>query len=97
MLGVKVHRIEAPHFVAGIVTNEQGIVIRSAPIVRWTVGLSLDEVRSRLKRGYTIEEVLEYGHTEEAHGRKGQGHQKDRGAAQHESATDHEGRQEVHT
>ena len=31
-------RIEAPHFVAGIVSDEDGIVVRTAPIVHYMRG-----------------------------------------------------------
>lgn len=31
-------RIEAPHFVAGVISNEKGIVIRAAPIINYMVG-----------------------------------------------------------
>lgn len=43
-------RIEAPHFVAGLVV-EAGVVTEAAPILGWTKGRRWEDVKVRLK-GY---------------------------------------------
>lgn len=42
-------RIEAPHFVAGIIFDENGQCIKAAPIVKWCRGLYYPEVDVRIK------------------------------------------------
>lgn len=43
-------RVEAPHFVAGIILNEAGICIEAAPILRWAVGKRREELLPYFKR-----------------------------------------------
>jgi hypothetical protein len=43
-------RIEAPHFVAGLVLDERGHVIEAAPILRWAMGRAWGELRSYFRR-----------------------------------------------
>lgn len=31
-------RVEAPHFVAGVVMNSMGHIVRTAPILAWSIG-----------------------------------------------------------
>jgi hypothetical protein len=46
-------RVVGPHFVAGLVFEEDGVVTKAAPILRWATGLSTSELRLELKkRGY---------------------------------------------
>ncbi len=40
-------RIEAPHYCAGLVVRD-GLVIRAAPILRWSTGRPWHEVRGYL-------------------------------------------------
>jgi hypothetical protein len=47
-------RVVAPHFVAGAIFGEDGRVQRAAPILKWSVGMTEDELRAEIKRrGYT--------------------------------------------
>ena len=43
-------RIEARHFVAGLVTDEQMRVIRAAPILAWALGKNFEVVAGTLNR-----------------------------------------------
>ena len=47
-------RVEAPHFVAGmVVVNDK--VIRTAPILHWAKGKTMQELRPYLQRkGWTV-------------------------------------------
>ncbi len=50
-------RIEAPHFVAGIV-KEKGKPCRHAPILRWMAGMRNEAIKDYCKRkGYKYEEL----------------------------------------
>ena len=40
----QLYRLVTNWFVAGLITNEKGIVIRSAPILKWTIGKHINEV-----------------------------------------------------
>jgi hypothetical protein len=47
-------RIAGPNFVAGVVFGEDGDVRVAAPIVRWAVGLTVDQLRAEVaRRGLT--------------------------------------------
>jgi hypothetical protein len=47
-------RIRGPNFVAGLVVDEDGLVRLAAPILRWSIGLSVHSLRVELqRRGYT--------------------------------------------
>lgn len=55
--GVAPFRIEAPHFVAGGQVDQWDIVVRAAPILRWTIGKSLTELRRYCRRqGWELQE-----------------------------------------
>lgn len=41
-------RVEAPHFCAGIVVKDN-IVVKAAPILKWTLGKTWEEVSSYFK------------------------------------------------
>lgn len=43
-------RVEAPHFVAGLILNEAGICVEAAPILRWAVGKRREELLPYFKR-----------------------------------------------
>jgi hypothetical protein len=43
-------RIEAPHFVAGVVIDQWDMVVRAAPILHWAVGKPGIEIRRYCKR-----------------------------------------------
>lgn len=50
-------RVVAPHFVAGMI-EQQGVISHAAPILRWAVGRSRDELRPYFsRRGWTVEHV----------------------------------------
>ena len=43
-------QITAPHFCAGIVLDEDGVVTRAAPIAKYMAGWTREEVRECVKR-----------------------------------------------
>lgn len=46
-------RVSAPHFVAGIVVEDERVV-RAAPILRWSIGWHRDALRNYFrKKGWT--------------------------------------------
>lgn len=50
---VAVHQllvIDAPHFYAGAIYDERNIVVRAAPIIKWSVGKSVAEVIAYCQR-----------------------------------------------
>ena len=49
MVGSKLYRIEAPHFVAGFV-SDLGKCRVAAPIIRWMVGKSVKEIKVYCQR-----------------------------------------------
>lgn len=60
-------RIEAPHFVAGIVINEDMRVIRAAPILAWALGKNFEAVANTLNRKkWWISDIWTYGANGEA-------------------------------
>lgn len=56
------YRILAPHFVAGVVADDD-IIIQAAPIVGWSVGNSFTDFRDYCqKRGWLIEPLDDSSH-----------------------------------
>jgi hypothetical protein len=53
---LKLVRVVAPHFVAGFETD--GVVRRAAPIIKYLVGKSDDEVRAYIKRKRWVASVV---------------------------------------
>lgn len=50
-------RVEAPHFVAGFVTESDRVVL-AAPILRWAVGKELDDCRAYFEnKGWRLQRV----------------------------------------
>jgi hypothetical protein len=43
-------RVEVPFAVAGVITNDRGIVEVAAPILHWSIGLHVSKVFSWAKR-----------------------------------------------
>lgn len=43
-------RVDAPHFVAGLEINEQGMCMVAAPILKWCIGKRTDFLRDYFKR-----------------------------------------------
>lgn len=55
-------RIEAPHFVAGLVTDERMRVIRAAPILAWALGKDFEALAGTLNRKrWWITDIWCYG------------------------------------
>lgn len=51
-------RVVAPHFVAGLVLDDAGIVRQAAPILKWTIGKPRAYLRADFaKRGWRAEVV----------------------------------------
>lgn len=51
-------RVVAPHFVAGLVLDHVGTVVRAAPILGWAMRKPWCELRSYfLRRGWSYERV----------------------------------------
>lgn len=51
-------RIVAPHFVAGLEADERGRVVRTAPILRWMMGMTGAMVAGHCAgRGWTWERI----------------------------------------
>ena len=51
-------RIVAPQFVAGLIVNNVGLIIRTAPILHWTKGKTDAELKDYCRRrGWTWESV----------------------------------------
>jgi hypothetical protein len=42
---VSLYRISTKYYSGGLITNEEGKVVHAAPIVQWTKGLTIDEVK----------------------------------------------------
>jgi hypothetical protein len=59
---MQTHRINAPHFVAGVVIDDDGYCIQAAPIIGYCVGKPstwfFDYCR---KKGWTIEPLTDFG------------------------------------
>jgi len=52
------YQITAPHFVAGIEVGSRGIVTKAAPILQWTVGKTLNEIKLYcFGKGWKVEEL----------------------------------------
>ena len=50
------YRVNAPHFVAGIIVTPDDLIIQAAPILGWTVGKNFPYVRDYCRsRGWIIE------------------------------------------
>jgi hypothetical protein len=53
------YRIEAPHFVAGVETelrNGRERVVRAAPIIGWSIGMTaLELVSLAIRKGWKVE------------------------------------------
>ena len=50
------YQVQAPHFCAGVVIDQWGIVIRTAPILRWAQGKRWVDLQSFCKRkGWKLE------------------------------------------
>jgi hypothetical protein len=50
------YRIEAPHFVAGLLVDPRGRVCEAAPILRWAMGKTIAEIqRYAARKGWHIE------------------------------------------
>lgn len=47
-------RVVAPHFIAGAVINA-GRATRCAPIIRWMMGMDIDTIKRRHKKGWRLE------------------------------------------
>ena len=43
-------RIQGSNFVAGVVFDEDGYAVKAAPIVKWAVGMTADQLREELRR-----------------------------------------------
>jgi hypothetical protein len=55
---MRILTIDAPHFNAGIVVNDNELVIKAAPIVNYMLLWSLSRVRLYVaKKGWTLEEL----------------------------------------
>lgn len=52
-------RIVAPHFVAGLVVDDKGIVRRAAPIVAWAIGRHVDKTLAYFRRKGWVVEALD--------------------------------------
>ncbi|HEY2534698.1 MAG TPA: hypothetical protein VGJ20_43455 [Xanthobacteraceae bacterium] len=51
----KLIRIEAPHFVAGIVIDRKNMVVDAAPILKWMIGRDVHDCLSYFeKQGYRV-------------------------------------------
>jgi hypothetical protein len=51
-------RIEAPHFVAAVCFDENGVCIKAAPILKWTVGKTFSYCFDYWKRkGFSLTEI----------------------------------------
>ena len=60
------YRIVARNFVAGVITDNNNIVIRCAPIVKWLVGKHFDSLINYIENRYSasVEEVKDMTKTE---------------------------------
>ena len=55
---MSLYRIVAPHFCAGVKTDESTKVVFAAPILGWTVGKPVSTIRRWcIRKGYEIDEV----------------------------------------
>lgn len=52
-------RVAAPHFVAGIVLDDAGVVIEAAPILAWERGKHYGELRAYFARKHWVAERCE--------------------------------------
>lgn len=48
-MGKKIYRIEMTYMCAGVITNEDGIIIRTAPILKWSFGKHINSVKKWCK------------------------------------------------
>jgi hypothetical protein len=52
------YRLEAPHFVAGLLLDAHGRVHEAAPILRWATGKTIAEIqRYTTRKGWRLEVV----------------------------------------
>lgn len=55
---MNVYRITAPHFTAGAVSNEDGVIEHTAPIVKYMQGWPIDKVQKYCaSKNWTFETV----------------------------------------
>lgn len=50
------YHITLPYMCAGVVANQSGMIIKAAPILRWTIGKHISEVKNWVlrKRGVIL-------------------------------------------
>lgn len=57
-LGQALWGITAPYFCCGLIVGRNGVVLEAAPIIRWTEGKRLWEVRKWCRRkGFDLYEI----------------------------------------
>lgn len=46
----KLYRVEMTYMCAGVITNEKGIIIETAPILKWGIGKHINAVEKWCKK-----------------------------------------------
>lgn len=54
----KLYWIRAPHYTAGVLVNEKGIIVDTAPILRWAFGKQIvPTIAYWRKRGFDVRKI----------------------------------------